>query len=284
LTGPVIVCADRSPAHRRALRWAAAAARRRRTALDIVIPARPDAQPPSRRLGVLATVLGAVPGRAVRGGVADALRRRSTEAGALVVPATLPDVAAVVADAHCPVAVVPAAPEVVQGPVVLAAAPWTGDCVVELAFAEASDLRAPLRAVRAWTEPRIDLGLLRPVRSAEWDGAGRDSTEWDSAEERVQHELDIALSPWRFIHPEVDLQAVAVQDRAAGLLVALSRRARLVIVGRSERGAFLGGFSESPVTALLRAAHCPILVVPAEGPPRTAWLPGRDRGWAFTAR
>ena len=31
-------------------------------------------------------------------------------------------------------------------------------------------------------------------------------------------------------------------------------------------------------------ARSPVLVVPAEGPPRTTWLPSRERGWAFTAR
>jgi nucleotide-binding universal stress UspA family protein len=126
--------------------------------------------------------------------------------------------------------------------------------------------------VRAWTEPGIDLGMLRPDRIA----------EWDHAEERVLHDLEIALSPWPIIHPELDVRVVAVQDRPAELLVALSHRARMVVVGRSERGGFLGGFSESPVSALLREARCPVLVVPAEGPPRTPWLPGRAR--AVTAR
>ena len=73
-----------------------------------------------------------------------------------------------------------------------------------------------------------------------------------------------------------------MEDRAAELLVAFSHRARLMVVGRSERGALLAGLSESPVAAHLRAARCPVLVVPAEGPPRTTWLPSHERGWAVT--
>jgi nucleotide-binding universal stress UspA family protein len=126
--------------------------------------------------------------------------------------------------------------------------------------------------VRAWTERGIDLGRLRPGPIA----------EWDRAEEQVRREVALTISLWRVIHPDVDVRCVTVHDEAAELLVALSHHARLLVLGRSARGALLGGLSESPVTALLRAARCPVLVVPREGPPRTTWLPDRERGWALT--
>jgi nucleotide-binding universal stress UspA family protein len=289
MTRPVIVCPDRSAAGRRALRWAAGAARRRGAALHIVIPDGPDQQDPrssaTRRAGfaaALSTLRAAAPGIPVLGGTPrartqDVLRERSAEAATLVVPTTLPDAARVIADSYCPVVVVPGdgpAPEAEQGPVVLAVAPWTGEDVIALAFAEASGQRAPLLALCAWSEPGIDLGRPRADRIA----------EWDRSEERVRQELEFTLSPWRVVHPDVDVQVVAVEDRAAELLLAFSHRARLVVVGRSERGALLGGLSESPVAALLRAARCPVLVVPAEGPPRSTWLPSPARGWALTAR
>jgi nucleotide-binding universal stress UspA family protein len=287
----VVVCPDPSATGRRALRWAAAEARRRGAALHVVLAepangADPRPRTRSARHGsfadALAAVREAVPGlpvlaRASRGPVPDVLQELSAEAGALVVPATLPHAAAVVAGSYCPVVVVPdeePSPEAERGPVVLAVAPWTGEDVVDLAFEEASAQHVALLAVRAWTEPGIDLGLLRTDRIA----------EWDRAEERARRELEFALSPWRVIHPDVTVRAVVVQDEAAELVVALSHTARLLVLGRSARGALISGFSESPVAALLRAARCPVLVVPPEGPPRTTWLPAPERGWAYTAR
>ncbi|OLT01332.1 hypothetical protein BJF90_32240 [Pseudonocardia sp. CNS-004] len=254
-----------------------------------MIPDGSDRQGPQpsagRRAGfaaALAAVRSATPGLPVlgcapRAALRDVLRERSADAGALVVPATLPDVAVVVADSYCPVVVVPGdgpSPEDARDPVVLAVAPWTAEDVIALAFAEASGQHAPLIALRAWSEPGIDLGRPRADRIA----------EWDRYEERVRRELELTLCPWRVVHPDVDVQVLAVEDRAAELLVAFSHRARLVVVGRSERGALLGGLSESPVAALLRATRCPVLVVPAEGPPRTTLLPSRARGWALTTR
>lgn len=283
--GPVVVCPDPSGSGRRALRWAAAEAHRRDAALHIMIGSS-DAHSGSGRRGLfagaLATVRDAVPGLPVLGGsarrpVPDALQQLSADAAIVVVPMTHPDTAAIVAASYCPVVVVPGdapAPEAETGPVVLAVAPWTTEDVVALAFDEASEQHAPLLAVRAWTEPGIDLGRLRPGPIV----------EWDRAEERRERELELAISPWRVIHPDVDVRCVAVEDGASELLVALSHGARLLVLGRSARGALLGGVSESPVAALLRMARCPVLVVPPEGPPRTNWLPDRARGWALTGR
>jgi nucleotide-binding universal stress UspA family protein len=75
---------------------------------------------------------------------------------------------------------------------------------------------------------------------------------------------------------------MVVQDRPADLLLAMSARAQLLVVGRSERGTLLAGVAGSPVDTLLRAHWCPIVVVPPGGPPRTTWLPSRSRGWAIS--
>jgi hypothetical protein len=115
------------------------------------------------------------------------------------VPATLPDIATIVAEAYCPVVTVPArdpSPDAVDGPVVLGAAPRTGENVIELAFQETSHRGAKLLAVRAWSEPAVDLGWLRADRI----GA------WDSAEQRVRLELDHALSAWTIINPGVPVR------------------------------------------------------------------------------
>jgi hypothetical protein len=279
----VVVYAEPSPVGHRALRWAAAEARRRRTALHIALPGRAPVDDSSGRAAfadALAAVRNAAPGLAVlehsRTPLIDTLQTLSADAAIVVVPATLDDLAAVVTRSYAAVAVVPRvtpSPEAEHGPVMLAVAPWTPEHVVELAFEMASQLRVSLLAVRAWTDPVLDLGRLRPERIA----------EWDRTEQRVHRELDMSLSAWRVIHPNVAVQVATVQDSASELLVTFSHRARLLVLGRSTRGTLLGGIAESPMTALLRAARCPILVVPPDGPPRTTWLPSRERGWAFTA-
>ncbi|MFC5238270.1 universal stress protein [Pseudonocardia zijingensis] len=245
---PVVVHPDPSEAGHRALRWAAAEADRRSSVLQLA-PA--------------------------RGSAHDALRKLSADAAVVVVPATLTDVTAVVASSYCPVVVAPAeppSPGADAGPVALAAAPWTGEDVIDAAFEEAW---RPVGALHcSWSEPGISLGRLQPGPIA----------DWDRPQERARRELELAISPWRIVHPGVDVRCIAVQDDAAELLLARSHRAPLLVLGRSTRGALLAGLSESPVTALLRTAHCPVLIVPPEGPPRTTWLPDRASRWASSLR
>ena len=163
-------------------------------------------------------------------------------------------------------------PDVTGRPVVLAAAPWTCEEVFELAFRAAAERHAPLLAVRTWTNPRIDLGWLRPERVGRWDAAHR----------RARQELDIALSAWTVAYPDMTVQTMVVEDDAAEFLISLSHRAQLLVLGRSGRGALLGAIAGSPVHTLMTRAQCPVMVVPAEGPPRWTWLPSRRRRLADT--
>jgi nucleotide-binding universal stress UspA family protein len=281
-SGAVVVCADRSAAAHRALRWAAAEARRRNAPLHVVA----TGQPAPKAAGSLfadavATVSASVSGLPILGGgrsagpVAGTLRELSAEAAVVVVPTTLPELSRVVAECYCPVVAVPEqGPEAAaeRGPVVLGAAPWTGEEVVELAFREADARRADLIAVRTWSDPLIDIGSLRPEQLRRW---GR-------AEECARHELELELSPWTVIYPRVHAEAIVVQDRPTEFLLALSHRARLLVLGRSQRGALLGLIAGSPAGDLLRATRCPVLVVPATGPPRSTWLPAGTHGWTLS--
>jgi len=82
-----------------------------------------------------------------------------------------------------------------------------------------------------------------------------------------------ALSPWTIIYPQVEVERVVEQEQATALLLDLSTRAQLLVLGRSSRGALLGLVVGSPTVDLLGAAHSPLLVVPAAGPPRSTWWP-----------
>jgi len=278
--GGTVVVAGRGAGKHRAVRWAAAEARRRGVALEVLVgDDAPDHGPePGSALGrAVHAIRQAVPGLAVSAhpvdtGTVPELRRRSVDAGLVVLPADLPELEVVVAEAYCPVVVVPERATTPGAPVVVGVVPWTTEDTIELAFSAAAALRAELVAVRAWDDPSVDLGLLRPDRIA----------DWDRVEQRARTELELALSLPRLVRPDVPVQLVVAQDRPADLLLAMSARAQLLVLGRSERGALLAGVAASPVDTLLRAHWCPIVVVPPGGPPRTTWLPSRSRGWAIS--
>jgi nucleotide-binding universal stress UspA family protein len=279
-TGRAVVVAVRGAGKHRAVRWAAAEARRRGVDLEVLVgDDAPDHEPEpgSTFARALDAIRQAVPGLAVSAhpadtGTAPALQRRSIDAGLVVVPADLPELELVVAGSYCPVVVVPERATTPGAPVVVGVVPWTGEDTIELAFSAAAALRAKLVAVRAWDDPSIDLGLLRPDRIAAWDRAA----------ERARTELELAVSAARVVHPDVPVELVVVQDRPADLLLAMSSRAQVLVLGRSERGALLAGVAGSPVGTVLRAHWCPVVVVPPGGPPRTTWLPSRSRGWAIS--
>jgi len=250
-TGAVVVGVDRSTAGHPALRWATAAARRSEVPLCVLTTAT-DRSPGADR-SLLADVRAAVGGRlaalpVVRGRsahpVVDRLRTLSAQASMVVVPAALPGLTEFVAASYSPVVVVPER-DAADGPVVLGAAPWTGDEVFELAFREAAQRRTGLIAVRTR----------------------------DHAMERAREDLDLALSPWTVIHPGVRVERMVVPDQTTALLLELSTRAQLLVLGRSARGALLGLLVGSPAVDLLGAAQCPVLVVPAAGPPHSTWWP-----------
>lgn len=269
MSGAVAVCADRSAAAPAALRWAARAARDAGRPLHVLVP---DEVPgraagPSAFTRALDALRAAAPDLPVlaHAGAPAALRARSAEAALLVVPATLDDVDRVVEQAFCTVVVVPEDATAPDGPVVLAAAPHTGEEVYERAFTEARRLGAPLLAVRAWREPAADLARFVPGQIARWDAGAA----------RARRELDLTLRAWAIGYPDVAVEPLVAEDTAADLLADLSGRARLVVLGRSTRGALLGGLAASPVRVLAHAAGCPVTVVAGEGPPRRTWLPDR---------
>jgi nucleotide-binding universal stress UspA family protein len=275
--GAVVVCADRSAAAHHALRWGVTEAGRRKAPLYVVACGERASEPPnSVTADAIAAIRTSISGLPIVGGhphgpVVDTLRELSAGAAAVVVPATLAELPDVVAASFCPVVTVPEPTPrsgASSGPVVLGAAPWTVEEVFDLAFREAAERRAGLVAVRTWSDPLIDIGSLRPEQLR----------HWDRTEDRAQRELELELSPWIVIHPEVRIETMVVQDRATDFLLALSHRAQLLVLGRSTRGALLGLIAESPADALLRAANCPVIVVPAAGPPRTSWLPADAHG------
>lgn len=281
MTAAVVVYVDRSPTtDSTVLRWAAAESRRRNAPLHVVVT---NGQWPGERDSLVTetreAIHDAVPGlivlrRSAQRPVSDALCKLSADAGAIVVQASLPGVEAVVANSFCPVFVLPDPLPAEHGPVALGLAPWTGEEVIDLAFQEATRRHTRLVAVRTWTDPQLNLSTLRPDQLH----------MWDRRNDRARREVDLALSAWRVIFPDVEVDALVVQDRTADFLFALTGLSQLLVLGRSARGALLATIAGSPVSELLPRARCPLLVVPAEGPPRRSWLPSSTHGWTFTGR
>lgn len=266
---PVVVAMERAPDHRAATRWAAREALRRGVPLRVAITNGQDA---GSFTATRTTASDVAPGLRIealpiRGPVDTGLPELSADVGLVVLPASVPEVSAVVSQAYCPVAVVPDTEPTVNGPIVLGAAPWTAENVYETAFRVATERHAPLHAVRLWNDPLIDLGRLLPGHIA----------EFDATDAQLTRELDIALSTWVANYPSVTVKTLIVNDDATAGLVVLTHRAQLLVLGRSVRGATLARLLGSPVDTVVHRSRCPVLVVPSDGPPRQRWLPKATR-------
>lgn len=124
--------------------------------------------------------------------------------------------------APCPVVIVRGRGDVTDGPVAVGVddSP-AADHVLRTAFEEAAGRGCGLAVVQSYLPP-IPL-WLRNVPAAEVDTPDQD------AEERAR--LDEMVAPWRTKHPQVPVETLLSHDSAAAVLVGLSHRAQLVIVG-----------------------------------------------------
>ncbi|MGY1829337.1 universal stress protein [Geodermatophilus sp. SYSU D01180] len=170
--------------------------------------------------------------------------------------------AAVLRAAPCPVAVVPLRARrsgggrsgVVAG---LDGGPASGAVLAEALRAAA--LRGTgVLAVHTWAR-----GPVRPLSTAE--RLAHD----DAAQRRAEALLDDLLAGAAAVRarwPDVPVSTVVRQGRAADTLVAAALTAELLVVGH-RRHALPGRPLRSVTSAVVHAAGCPVLVVPAARPP-----------------
>ena len=156
----------------------------------------------------------------------------------------------VVHNAHCPVGVVHSDPtselQSAQSPVVVGVdGSPTSDLAVGIAFEEASWRDADLVAVHAWTDGDVTEFL-----------GGR----WPTIQPSVEEALADLLAGWVERYPGVSLRRMAVLDNPALHLVELSKSAQLVVVGSHGRGGFARTMLGSVSTAVIHAAHTPVIV------------------------
>jgi nucleotide-binding universal stress UspA family protein len=137
------------------------------------------------------------------------------------------------------------------GPVVLAAsARESATATVACAFEEAELRRVPLTAVHVW--PAADQGGLSPVKAG-----------YAAARDEADRALAQALAGWRERCPDVEVSRLVLHDLdVAYTLERASRRGRLLVAGTGRHGRLAELLYGSLDSSMLRAAACPVLLVP----------------------
>lgn len=171
-------------------------------------------------------------------------------------------------DAECPVVVVPRPGREVHGEapggpgsrvVVGLKVDGPDEATLGFAFAEAARRGARLQAVAAYpwpAQPWMLPGELPPP-----------TVDQDVIEDETRVLADGFLAPYRERHPDVPIQLLPAAGDAAGHLVAASRDADLVVVGRHRRRLLSPVRMMGSVThAVLLHAASPVAVVPPAPP------------------
>lgn len=278
---PVVVGVDDSDAARRAVSFAADAARRRGAPLHVVhamswpflVLALPPPGPRTERRvrdAAEEVVRAAVAGVSVDAGVTttvadgepDHVLRTASRTAQLVVVGSRgvggvagllvgSTASGLVGSAACPVVVLPDPLAAVVRPrrsVVVGVEGRTGDAaVLAFAFAEAAARGTELVAVHAWQDVVLDTPRPDGDPPVDWTGVAHE-------EERL---LSEALSGWRDEAPDVPVREAVVRDRPARALAAAGLTAELVVVGHRHRWSLA-----STTHGLLHGARCPVAVVP----------------------
>ncbi|MGW7435976.1 universal stress protein [Streptomyces sp. NPDC054849] len=179
---------------------------------------------------------------------------------------------AVASTAACPVVVVPHAErsardadaEESAGRVVLGLhAAETPDDVLAFAFAEAAVRGTTVQVVSAYAiPPAPTLVIDSPFAVIPPEGLADDGDAVPAEREMLRSQT-ARLAPFRTRYPDVPVEQAAVPGDPAGRLVAASRSAALVVVGRHHpRRTAMSLMIGSVAHAVLQHAHGPVAVVP----------------------
>ncbi|MFC8244238.1 universal stress protein [Streptomyces chartreusis] len=121
------------------------------------------------------------------------------------------------------------------------------------AFETAAARGATVRAVRAWTLP--PLFAYSPASLKMLDEAG-------GLEPHEKESLGEALRPWRGRYPDVPVVEHVEMGSGGQVLLSVSGRAQLMVVGRRVHRTAVGARIGSVAHGMLHLADCPVAVVP----------------------
>ncbi|WP_156756146.1 universal stress protein [Actinokineospora pegani] len=125
------------------------------------------------------------------------------------------------------------------------------EAVLRFAFAQAAVEDTAVTVAHAWGGFAMD-GL---------SPGGYPGIDWTPVAANAEDVVSRALRPWRDEHPGITVERVVSRASPASLLVDLSQRACLVVVGSRGRGRLAGLLLGSTSQALVRHAGCPVAVV-----------------------
>jgi nucleotide-binding universal stress UspA family protein len=284
-TKQIVVGIDGSGASLAAAHWAARDAGRRKLPVHVVLAyewawhgAHFTAAPPAEKAAreraeeivaaaaaeiQLALPQVVVTTEAVRGRPADALIKAGADAEEIVIGnrgaggfanLLLGSVSQQVAThAPCPVVVVhdDADAHAGTGPVVVGVDGSAADeTSVHLAFEAAKARGTSLVVVNAFTLPLV------------WGGYGITPEVYREPifTEQPRKIVDAAAALWRDKYPDVPVETVVAPGRATDVLVGVSKKAQLVVVGTRGHGGFTGLLLGSVGLQLLHHSHSPVLI------------------------
>jgi nucleotide-binding universal stress UspA family protein len=160
-------------------------------------------------------------------------------------------VTGVAARATCPVAVIPADQRETTTHRVVVGLKSTqhADRLLSAAFAVASQTGSELRVVHAWQ-------LLSPYENAVAEHLP--TPEWEIEE---GHTIEGLLIDLRLAYPNVPVKVELVHGQPGRTLVNQSREADTLVISRPVHGGFVHHLGAA-ARAVLREAHCTVLVVP----------------------
>ncbi|MEH0448309.1 MULTISPECIES: universal stress protein [unclassified Streptomyces] len=131
--------------------------------------------------------------------------------------------------------------------------PEDSAAALRFAFETAAARGAAVRAVRAWTLPPVFAYSPGSLRLA--DEAG-------GLEPYEKKALAAALEPWRERFPDVPVVEHVEMGSAGQVLLSVSGRAQLMVVGRRAHRTAVGARIGSVAHGVLHHADCPVAVVP----------------------
>ncbi|MDX3797456.1 universal stress protein [Streptomyces sp. AK04-3B] len=131
--------------------------------------------------------------------------------------------------------------------------PQDSAAALRFAFETAAARGAAVRAVRAWTLPPVFAYSPGSLRLA--DEAG-------GLEPYEKNALAAALEPWRERFPDVPVVEHVEMGSAGQVLLSVSGRAQLMVVGRRAHRTAVGARIGSVAHGVLHHADCPVAVVP----------------------
>ncbi|OEU90751.1 universal stress protein UspA [Streptomyces abyssalis] len=159
---------------------------------------------------------------------------------------------------RCPVLVVRGTAEP-SGPVMAAVDGSAANrAAVAFAFEEASLREVDLVATHVWSEWSVPPTVPRDPSEA----YARKPGELRDEEEAL---LSEALAGHAGRYPDVRVEHRVLRGRTRERLMDASKGARMLVVGARGHGGFTGMLLGSVSQAVLHHAHCPVVVVPAEG-------------------